>query len=58
MSKIIEQARNEGRARQLPGALLTYDGDGHTAHQRSGCIDKAVDAHLIDLRLPPGTRCS
>jgi hypothetical protein len=45
-------------ARQLPGALLTCDGDGHTAHQRSGCIDKAVDAHLVDLRLPPGTRCS
>ena len=27
-------------ARQLPGALLTYDGDGHTAHQRSGCITR------------------
>ena len=41
-------------ARQLPGALLTYDGAGHTAYQRgSGCLDTAVDAHLIDLRLPP-----
>jgi hypothetical protein len=40
--------------------LLTYDGDGHTAYQRgSGASDTAVDAHLIDLRLPPpGTRCS
>ncbi len=49
-----------GLHRQLPGALLTYDADGHTAYRRgSACVDRAVDAYLIALRLPkPGTRCS
>jgi pimeloyl-ACP methyl ester carboxylesterase len=39
--------------------LLTYEGDGHTAYQHgSRCIDTAVDAYLIDGRLPAeGTRC-
>ena len=46
-------------ARQLPGALLTYDGDGHTAYKEgSGCIDHAVDAYLVAGKLPAqGTRC-
>ena len=39
--------------------LLTYDGDGHTAYTSgSSCIDRAVDAYLIDGTLPPeGTVC-
>lgn len=41
------------------GHLLTYVGDGHTAYRRgSDCIDKAVDAYLLDGAVPPdGTRC-
>ena len=39
--------------------LLTYDGDGHTAYTSgSRCIDKAVDAYLLDGTLPAeGTVC-
>ena len=39
--------------------LLTYRGDGHTAYgSGSSCIERAVDAYLIDGRLPPaGTIC-
>lgn len=46
-------------SRQLPGALLTYEADGHTAYRRgSACVDSAVDAYLISQRLPAaGTRC-
>lgn len=47
-------------AKQLPGVLLTHEGDGHTAYGygRSSCVDEAVDAYLIDLTVPkPGTRC-
>ncbi len=46
-------------SRQLPGALLTYEADGHTAYRKgSSCIDDAVDTYLLTLRLPaPGTRC-
>jgi pimeloyl-ACP methyl ester carboxylesterase len=42
------------------GRLLTYDGDGHTAYRRgSACIDRAVDAYLMDGTLPrDGTRCA
>ena len=41
------------------GHLLTRDGDGHTAYrQGSTCIDRAVDAYLLDGTTPPdGTRC-
>jgi len=41
------------------GRLLTYVGDGHTAYEQgSGCINQAVDAYLVDGRLPAeGTRC-
>jgi pimeloyl-ACP methyl ester carboxylesterase len=40
-------------------ALLTYDGDGHTAYHRgSDCIDAAVDAYLIHGTVPAkGTVC-
>jgi pimeloyl-ACP methyl ester carboxylesterase len=41
------------------GRLLTYDGDGHTAYKEgSSCIDHAVDAYLVQGKLPAeGTRC-
>jgi pimeloyl-ACP methyl ester carboxylesterase len=41
------------------GHLLTYDGDGHTAYRLgSACIDRAVDAYLLDGRVPAeGARC-
>jgi pimeloyl-ACP methyl ester carboxylesterase len=41
------------------GVLLTYEGDGHTAFLRGGpCIDDAVVAYLVDLKVPAtGTRC-
>lgn len=46
-------------ASHLNGALLTYDGEGHTAYGRSNqCIIDAVDAYLVDGVLPPdGTKC-
>lgn len=50
----------EQLARQLDnGVLLTRDGDGHTAYGRSNyCIDNAVDAFLLDGKVPAdGTRC-
>lgn len=50
----------EALADQLDsGHLLTYDGDGHTAYRRgNGCVDRAVDAYLLDGTLPKdGARC-
>jgi pimeloyl-ACP methyl ester carboxylesterase len=45
----------QGLASQLAsGALLTYDGDGHTAYRRgSPCIDAAVDGYFLQGTLPP-----
>jgi len=35
--------------------LLTYDGDGHTGHNRgSTCIDSKVDAYLLTGAVPSG----
>lgn len=41
------------------GHLLTYEGEGHTAFGRNvPCIDNAVEAYLIDGKLPAeGTKC-
>jgi pimeloyl-ACP methyl ester carboxylesterase len=41
------------------GHLLTYDGDGHTAYRLgSSCVDRAVDAYLLDGTVPAdGVRC-
>ena len=42
------------------GRLITYVGDGHTVYGggRSPCVDRAVDAYLIDLTPPAaGLRC-
>jgi pimeloyl-ACP methyl ester carboxylesterase len=52
---------SQSLADQLPGVLVTYDGDGHTAYGygRSSCIDRVVDAYLVSLTVPKrGTRCS
>jgi len=52
---------SESLADQLPGVLVTYEGDGHTAYGygRSQCIDDVVDAYLISLTVPKtGTRCT
>ncbi|MGB7818847.1 MAG: alpha/beta hydrolase [Ornithinibacter sp.] len=40
-------------------ALISYDGDGHTAYTRSNsCVDDAVDAYFIDGTVPQdGLRC-
>ena len=40
------------------GHVLTWEGEGHTAYPHTACIANAVDAYLIDLRVPPqGQRC-
>ncbi|WP_063832490.1 MULTISPECIES: alpha/beta hydrolase [Streptomyces] len=41
------------------GVLLTRDGDGHTAYDKSECVRAAVTAFLVDGRMPAaGTRCA
>jgi pimeloyl-ACP methyl ester carboxylesterase len=53
-------AQAQALAGQLDsGRLLTYVGQGHTAYGHGhACIDQAVDAYLVDLKLPAdGTRC-
>ena len=50
----------QGLAKQLQnGHLLTFNGSGHTAYTRgSTCIDNAVDAFLLDGKIPPaGITC-
>lgn len=41
------------------GRLLTYNGDGHTVYgDGNACVDRATDAYLLDLTVPPeGKRC-
>ena len=35
------------------GVLVSYDGDGHAAYQRSNaCVDDAIDAYLIEGTVP------
>lgn len=40
-------------------ALVTFDGDGHTAYGRSNsCVDSAIDAYYVQGRVPrDGLRC-
>jgi pimeloyl-ACP methyl ester carboxylesterase len=39
--------------------LLTFDSTEHTAYTKNGCIDRAVDAYLINDKLPPaGKECA
>jgi pimeloyl-ACP methyl ester carboxylesterase len=46
-------------ARQLAtGALLTWNGEGHTAYPKTNCVKQAVDAYLVTVRVPrAGTSC-
>ena len=46
-------------AKQLGGALLTFNGTQHTvAFQGQQCVDDFVAAYLVDLKLPPkGATC-
>ena len=46
-------------ANRTPNAvLLTVETDGHTAYGSSTCVDRIVDAYLVDLELPPpNTTC-
>jgi pimeloyl-ACP methyl ester carboxylesterase len=45
-------------ARQLAtGALLTWDGEGHTAYPKTTCVKQAVDGYLITVK-PPRTGAS
>jgi hypothetical protein len=48
-----------GLAKQLGGALLTFDGTQHTvAFQGNACVDAIVTRYLIDLTLPgPDAKC-
>jgi len=34
------------------GHLVSFDGEGHTSYGRSACVNKAVNAYLIDLDVP------
>jgi pimeloyl-ACP methyl ester carboxylesterase len=45
---------------RIAGArLLTFDSTEHTAYLKDACIDRAVDAYLLEGRLPPaGKRCA
>ncbi|NBE98757.1 hypothetical protein FE391_43150 [Nonomuraea sp. KC401] len=37
---------------------MTYDGDGHSAHRRSACATRHIDAYLVTGDLPAaGTAC-
>jgi pimeloyl-ACP methyl ester carboxylesterase len=48
-------------SRQLPGAvLISYGGEGHTVYGggQDDCVDEAVDAYLLELKVPsPDTVC-
>lgn len=46
-------------AKQLGGALLTFEGTQHTVvFEGSECVDDSVAKYLIDVTVPPpGTRC-
>lgn len=51
---------NKAAARQSGAHLITYEGWGHTAYGWgiTSCVDNAVDAYLIDLKVPKrGLRC-
>ena len=41
------------------GALLTFEGEGHTAYGESACVNAAVDAYLLTGAVPAsGARCA
>ena len=38
--------------------LLTWEGEAHTAYGQTDCVNRLVDAYLVELAVPhPGTRC-
>jgi pimeloyl-ACP methyl ester carboxylesterase len=40
------------------GRVLTWEGEGHTAYPQTRCVTDAVDAYLLDLKVPAeGQRC-
>ena len=40
------------------GVLLTWQGNGHTAYPKTDCVTRAVDAYLVDLKVPvDGVTC-
>jgi hypothetical protein len=40
------------------GVQITYRGQGHGAYGNSACVDRAVDAYLLNGRVPKdGTVC-
>lgn len=40
------------------GVVLTNEGEGHTAYPGSRCVNDAVNAYLVDLKVPEdGTTC-
>jgi hypothetical protein len=40
------------------GVHVTRSGEGHTAYNASRCVQRAVDAYLVGLRVPPaGLEC-
>ncbi len=40
------------------GVLVTREGQGHTGYDASNCVQKAVNAYLLDLKVPrDGLRC-
>lgn len=50
-------ARNLARA--LEATLVTRDGDGHISYGFNACINRIVDAYLLDPSTPPtANRCS
>ena len=34
------------------GRLLTWRGEGHTAYPKTRCVTAAVDAYLVNLKVP------
>ncbi|WP_158088858.1 alpha/beta hydrolase [Thermoactinospora rubra] len=51
-------AANVHRQTRRASVLVTYEGAGHGAYERTPCTRAVVDRYLLDLRVPPeGTRC-
>ena len=55
----LVDARGMAHALGMEDSLLRYEGGGHTAFFKGiACIDAAIEAYLIDRKLPPpGSSC-
>jgi hypothetical protein len=52
-AKAMKEALGKG-----VGVQITYRGQGHGAYGNSACVDRAVDAYLLNGRVPKdGTVC-